>query len=54
MNSIQHFVDGKKISGNSKRTGKVFNPSTGEQSSEVFFATKEDVNDAVLIAKKHL
>ncbi len=52
MNSIQHFVGGKKISGNSKRTGKVFNPSTGEQSSEVFFATKEDVNDAVLIAKK--
>ena len=52
MNSIQHFVGGKKTSGNSKRTGKVFNPSTGEQSSEVFFATKEDVNDAVLIAKK--
>ena len=52
MNSIEHFVDGKIFKGNSKRTGKVFNPSTGEQSSEVFFATKEDVNDAVLIAKK--
>ena len=38
MNSIQHFVDGKNTA-NSKRTGKVFNPSTGEQSSK-FFATR--------------
>ena len=52
MNSIQHFVDGKKFKGTSKRAGKVFNPATGEQSSEVNFATTDDVNKAVSIAKK--
>ena len=35
MNTIQHFVNGKKFLGESKRVGKVFNPATGEQSAEV-------------------
>jgi len=52
MNLIQHFIDGKVFKGTSKRTGKVFNPATGEQSSAVSFATNEDVNKAVLVAKK--
>ena len=52
MNSIQHFVDGKKFKGTSKRTGKVFNPATGEQTSTVSLASTEDVNKAVLVAKK--
>ena len=34
MNTIQHFVNGKKFSGESKRAGKVFNPATGEQTAE--------------------
>ena len=52
MKLIEHFVDGKKFSGNSKRTGKVFNPATGEQISEVRLATVDDLNKAVDIAKK--
>ena len=44
MKTIEHFVDGKLFSGKSKRTGKVFNPATGEQSTEVKLATAEDVN----------
>jgi len=52
MNLIQHFVNGKITSGNSKRTGKVFNPSTGEQESEVKLGSKLDLDDAVKIAKK--
>ena len=52
MNLIQHFVDGKVFKGTSKRTGKVFNPATGEQSSEVSFATTDDVNKTVSVAKK--
>lgn len=52
MNLIEHFVDGKVFKGTSKRTGKVFNPTTGEKSSEVKFATTDDVNKTVLIAKK--
>ena len=52
MNTIQHFVNGKKFSGESKRVGKVFNPATGEQTAEVKLATTKDVNDAVDNAKK--
>ena len=54
MNTIQHFVDGKIFKGTSKRAGKVFNPATGEQTSEVRFATTKDINNAVSVAKKHL
>ena len=52
MKTIQHFVDGKSFSGESKRMGKVFNPATGEQSSEVKLATNKDVNFAVARAQK--
>ncbi len=52
MKLIEHFVDGKKFSGNSKKTGKVFNPATGEQTSEVRLATVDDLNKAVDVAKK--
>ena len=52
MNLIQHFVDGRVFKGTSKRSGKVFNPATGEQSSEVNFATTNDVNKTVSVAKK--
>ena len=52
MNSIQHFVEGKIFKGASKRTGKVFNPATGEKSADVSLATADDINKAVSIAKK--
>jgi malonate-semialdehyde dehydrogenase (acetylating)/methylmalonate-semialdehyde dehydrogenase len=52
MNVIKHFVNGQLFDGNSKRKGKVFNPATGDQSSEVNLATTHDVNTAVDAAKK--
>ena len=52
MKTIEHFVNGKSFSGESKRMGKVFNPATGEQSAEVKFATKNDVDKAVANASK--
>ena len=52
MKTIQHFVGGKNFSGNSKRTGKVFNPATGEQSAEVKLANSEDIDKTVDTAKK--
>ena len=52
MKIIQHFVDGKKFLGDSKRVGKVFNPATGEQSAEVKLASTKDVNEAVSKASK--
>jgi len=52
MNLITHFVNGKNITGKSERTGKIFNPATGEQESQVKLGSKLDLDDAVKIAKK--
>ena len=52
MNLIEHFVGGKIISGSSNRRGKIFNPATGEQESEVRLANKSDLDQTVEIAKK--
>ncbi len=52
MNLIKHFVGGKITPGNSERKGKVFNPATGEQESEVILASKSDLDGAVEIAQK--
>ena len=53
MKTIQHFVNGKSFNGESKKTGKIFNPATGEQSAEVKLATTKDINEAfVKVAKK--
>ena len=52
MKLIEHFVDGKKFSGNSKKTGKIFNPATGDQTAVVKLATSADINIAVSNAQK--
>ena len=52
MNLIEHFIDGKIVSGSSDRKGKVFNPATGQQESEVRLASKSDLDLAVEKAKK--
>ena len=52
MKLIEHFVNGKIIPGSSDKKGKVFNPATGEQESEVILGSKEDLNNSVNIAKK--
>jgi len=52
MNIIEHFVNGKKFSGVSKRTSKVFNPATGEQYAEVKLASTLDLDTAVKNAKE--
>ena len=52
MNLIKHYVGGKLISGSSERKGKIFNPSTGEQESEVILANKTDLEKTVEIASK--
>jgi malonate-semialdehyde dehydrogenase (acetylating)/methylmalonate-semialdehyde dehydrogenase len=52
MKLIEHFINGKIFSGDSKRKGKIFNPATGDQSAEVKLATVLDINIAVENAKK--
>ena len=51
MNLIQHFINGKIYKGSSSRKGKVFNPATGAQESEVILGTKSDLDHAVENAK---
>ena len=52
MNIIEHFVNGKNFSGDSKRKSKVFNPATGEQTAEVKLASAKDLDFVVERAKK--
>ena len=52
MKLIEHFIGGKKFSGESKKTSKVYNPATGEQSAEVKLANKNDLDNAVENANK--
>ena len=51
MNLIQHYINGKTYKGSSSRKGKVFNPATGSQESEVILGTKSDMDHAVENAK---
>ena len=52
MKLIEHFVGGKIIPGTSDKKGKIFNPATGEQEKEVRLASKNDLDQAVIVAKK--
>ena len=52
MKKIEHFINGKITKGSSKKTSKVFNPATGEQTNEVNLASKADVDLAVEKATK--
>jgi malonate-semialdehyde dehydrogenase (acetylating)/methylmalonate-semialdehyde dehydrogenase len=51
MNSINHWINGKRWTGEASRTGPTFDPATGVQSGEVDFATGTEVDAAVEAAK---
>jgi malonate-semialdehyde dehydrogenase (acetylating)/methylmalonate-semialdehyde dehydrogenase len=51
MNRISHWIDGAVVEGTSGRSGKVFNPATGEQAASVDFANDAEVDAAVAAAK---
>ena len=52
MKIIEHFIDGKKYSGNSKRFSTVYNPATGEETAKVKLGSLEDLNKAVQNAQE--
>ena len=52
MKTIEHFVDGKKYSGNSKRLSSVYNPATGEETSKVKLGSLDDLNKATQAAQE--
>ncbi|MCX6527530.1 MAG: aldehyde dehydrogenase family protein, partial [Actinobacteria bacterium] len=47
MKRISHWIDGRLVAGESGRTGKVFDPATGQQQAEVDFAAVSEVDRAV-------
>ncbi|HSB84945.1 MAG TPA: aldehyde dehydrogenase family protein, partial [Ilumatobacteraceae bacterium] len=51
VHRISHWVDGKVLEGTSGRSGVVWNPATGEQQASVDFASAEEVDHAVAVAK---
>ncbi|MGZ8637484.1 MAG: CoA-acylating methylmalonate-semialdehyde dehydrogenase [Actinomycetota bacterium] len=52
MERISHWIGGKVVPGESGRSGPVFNPATGEQTAEVDFATVEEFDRAVEVARE--
>jgi malonate-semialdehyde dehydrogenase (acetylating)/methylmalonate-semialdehyde dehydrogenase len=52
MKSIHHYIGGKLVPSESGRSGPVWNPATGEQQAEVDFASVEEVDRAVGVAKE--
>jgi malonate-semialdehyde dehydrogenase (acetylating)/methylmalonate-semialdehyde dehydrogenase len=49
---IHHWIGGKSVPSSSGRSGPVWNPATGEHSGAVDFATVEEIDAAVQVAKE--
>jgi len=50
MQQINHWINGQFVPGDSQRRGPVYNPATGQQTSEVALASVTDVESAVKAA----
>lgn len=48
--TLWHFINGERVAGGSGRKGDVFNPSTGEVSNTVPFASANEVKQATMAA----
>ncbi len=48
---VNHWIGGKTAASSSGRSGKVWNPATGELQAQVDFASVDEVNHAVSVAK---
>jgi len=52
VDTIEHWIDGKRTAGSSTRMAPVWNPATGAQQSQVLLATETDVTAAVGVARQ--
>ena len=50
--TIVHFIDGQESTGTGTRTQPVYNPATGQVSSQLRLANREDLDTTVAAAKK--
>jgi malonate-semialdehyde dehydrogenase (acetylating)/methylmalonate-semialdehyde dehydrogenase len=48
---VNHWIGGKSVASQSGRTGVVWNPATGQPQARVAFASDEEVDHAVAVAK---
>ena len=51
IKKVTHWIGGKPVASDSGRSGKVWNPATGELQAQVDFASVEEVDQAVDVAK---
>ncbi len=51
MNRISHWIDGKIVEGTSTRSGNVFDPATGQVQATVDFASVDEMDHAIAVAK---
>jgi malonate-semialdehyde dehydrogenase (acetylating) / methylmalonate-semialdehyde dehydrogenase len=49
--ALGHWLDGAEVAGTSGRSGEVFNPSTGQVTAQVAFASLEELDRCVASAK---
>ncbi|MBV9083858.1 MAG: CoA-acylating methylmalonate-semialdehyde dehydrogenase [Acidobacteriaceae bacterium] len=52
MRMVHHWIGGKVVESQSQRSGTVWNPATGEAQARVDFASADEVDQAVAVAKK--
>jgi malonate-semialdehyde dehydrogenase (acetylating)/methylmalonate-semialdehyde dehydrogenase len=52
IKSVNHWIGGKVVASKSGRSGTVWNPATGEAQAKVDFASVEEVDQAVNVAKR--
>ena len=50
--TIDHWIGGERFTGDSERSGPVYNPATGATTGRVRFASVADVDRAVAVAKQ--
>lgn len=50
--TVEHFINGKKYSGDGSKSHDIYNPAQGEVIGQVCFATTAEVNKAVSSAKQ--
>jgi malonate-semialdehyde dehydrogenase (acetylating) / methylmalonate-semialdehyde dehydrogenase len=54
MKDVGHWISGERVAGASGRYGDIFNPSVGERSGRVAFASAAEVDAAVQAARQAL
>ena len=52
LDRVHHWIGGRRVAGTSGRKGPVYNPATGQVAREVDFASADEVDAAVRVARE--